>query len=149
MKTFSLSGACAALLVAATASAQTTSPFVLAKCDPQTITFSNVRLPQPVLADGKPLAAGTYDVRIAAERPKPAVGQSPTAACWVEFVKGGAIAGKEVASVIPAEEIGAVAKGPAPQPNAVSVDVLKGGEYLRVWMNGGGTHFIVNMPLAR
>jgi hypothetical protein len=27
--------------------------------------------------------------------------------------------------------------------------VLKEGEYLRVWMNGAGTHCIVNMPIAR
>ena len=149
MKTFSLSGVCAALLVAATASAQTTSPFVLAKCDPQAITFDNVRLPQAVLANGQPLAAGAYQVRITTERPTAAAGQSPSGECWVEFVSNGAVAGREVASVISAEEIGEVAKGPEPRPEAARVDVLKGGEYLRVWMNHAGTHYVVNMPVAR
>jgi hypothetical protein len=42
-----------------------------------------------------------------------------------------------------------VAKGPEPKPNAARVDLLKGGEYLRVWMNSAGTHYIVNLAVAR
>jgi hypothetical protein len=136
------------MLVAATASAQTT-PFAVSRCDPEAVTFSNIRLPQAVLANGKSLAAGTYQLRITTERPAPAAGQSATAECWVEFLKGGSVAGREMASVVSAEDIGAVAKGPQPKPNAVRVDLLKRGEYLRVWMNSAGTHYIVNMPVAR
>ena len=136
------------LFIAAAASAQTT-PFAVAKCDPETVTFNNIRLPQAVMADGKPLAAGTYQVRITTERPRPAVGQSATAECWVEFLKTGSVAGREVASVISTEDIGTVAKVPAPKPSASRVDLLKEGEYLRVWMNSGGTHYIVNLPVAR
>ena len=138
----------AALFIAAAASAQT-APFAVSKCDPATITFTNVRLPQAVLADGKGLAAGTYQMRVTTERPTPAVGQSPNAECWVEFVKTGVVAGREVASVVSTEDIGTVAKGPAPKPSTSRVDVLKEGEYLRIWMNSGGTHYIVNMPVAR
>jgi hypothetical protein len=101
------------------------------------------------LANGKPLAAGTYEVRITTEHPTAAVGQSPNAECWVEFVKSGVVVGREVASVVSSEDIGKVAKEPEPKPNATRVDVLKDGEYLRVWMNGVGTHYIVNMPIAR
>jgi hypothetical protein len=136
------------MLVAATASAQTT-PFAVSRCDPEAVTFTNIRLPQPVLANGKSLAAGTYQVRITTERPAPAAGQSATGECWVEFLKGGSVAGSEVASVVSGGDIGAVAKGPQPKANAARVDLLKGGEYLRVWMNGAGTHYIVNMPVAR
>jgi hypothetical protein len=148
MKPLVLGSAFVALSVAAAASAQTV-PFAVSKCDPEAVTFRDVRLPQPVLADGKSLAAGTYDVRITTERPAAAVGQSANAACWVEFVKAGGIAGRDVASVVSAEDIGTVAKGPAPKPSACRVDLLKGGEYLRVWMNSGGIHYIVNMPVAR
>jgi hypothetical protein len=133
------------MLVAATASAQTT-PFAVSRCDPEAVTFSNIRL---LLANGKSLAAGTYQLRITTERPAPAAGQSATAECWVEFLKGGSVAGREMASVVSAEDIGAVAKGPQPKPNAARVDLLKGGEYLRVWINKAGTHYIVNMPVAR
>jgi len=136
------------MLVAATASAQAT-PFAVSRCDPEAVTFSNIRLPQAVLANGKSLAAGTYQLRITTERPAPAAGQSATAECWVEFVKDGSVAGKEMASVVSAEDVGAVAKGPEPKPNSARVDLLKGGEYLRVWINSAGTHYIVNMPVAR
>jgi len=147
-----LSMACAMLLVATGAFAQTAPPFALAKCDPEAvapITFNNVQLTRDVLANGQRLAAGTYQVRITSERPTPAAGQSPMGECWVEFLKSGNLAGREVASVISAEDIASTVNGPAPKPNMTRVDVLKGGEYLRVWINQGGTHYIVNLPLVR
>jgi hypothetical protein len=149
MRALILPAACAAMLIATAASAQTSSPFVVAKCDPDAVMFSNVRLPQAVLADGQPLAAGTYQVRITTECPAPVIGESPSGECWVEFLKGGVVAGRELASVISAEEIGEVVKDPVLKPNAVRVDLLKGGEYLRVWMNSAGTHYIVNLSVRR
>ena len=138
----------AALIMGGQASAQT-APFAVSSCDPRIVTFSNIRLSQAVLANGKPLAAGTYDVRITTEHPPPAAGQSATSECWVEFVKTGVVAGREVASVVSTDDIGSVTKGPAPQPNAFRIDALKEGEYLRLWMNSAGMHYIVNMPVAR
>ena len=140
----------AVLFTATAATAQTPPPFVTAKCEAASVTtFDKIHVPQAVLANGKVLPAGTYQVRITSEHPAPAPGQSPTGECWVEFVKGNAVAGREVASVVAAEEIGAVAKAPAPKPNESRVDPLKGGEYLRVWLNSSGTNYIVNMPVAK
>lgn len=136
-----------ALLPTAAASRQTAPPG-LGACGGQTLTFSDVRLPQAVLADGKPLPAGVYDVRLTTEHPAPARGQSPTGECWVEFVKSGAVAGREVASVVAPGEIAAVAKGPAPKPGATKVDLLKEGEYLRVWINNAGTHYLINLTVS-
>jgi hypothetical protein len=149
MKWLSLAGAVLAVVTTAPASAQT-PPFVTAKCEATGApTFDNVRLPQAVRADGQMLAAGSYQVRITAERPAPAAGQSASAECWVEFVKGTTVAGREMASVVTADDISAVAKGPAPPANGSRVDSLKGGEYLRVWLNSAGTHYIVNLPIDR
>ena len=136
----------AALLIAAAASAQIPPPG-LGACGGQTVTFKAVRVPQSVLADGKPLAAGVYDVRITAERPKPATGQSPSGECWVEFVKDGVVAGREVASVVAPEDVAAVAKGGAPKPGAVRIDLLKGADYVRVWLNDAGTQYLVNLAV--
>jgi hypothetical protein len=136
-----------ATFAAATGSAQT-PPFAVAKCDAGAIALSNVRLPQAVLADGRPLPAGTYQVRSTTERPAPAVGQSATGECWVEFLKDGAAAGREIASVVSGEDIGVVAKGPAPKPNTARVDLLKGRDYVRVWLNSAGTHYIINLPVS-
>jgi hypothetical protein len=71
------------------------------------------------------------------------------AACWIEFLRSGVVAGREVATVISADEIDKVAKGPRPKPNASRVDVLKGGDYVRVWINRGNDNYLINMPPAR
>lgn len=148
MKALALGLAFVALMTAMRATAQT-SHFGSVRCDPEAPTFSNIRVPQAVLADARPLAAGTYQVRITTQHPEPAVGQSATASCWVEFLKDGAIVAREIASAISSEEIGTVAKGPSPGVNQSRVDVLKGGEYVRVWINSAGTNYLINLAVAR
>lgn len=108
--------------------------------------LGTVRLAKGVLADGKPLPAGTYQVRLTSDEPKPGVGQAAGAEKYVEFVKGGKVAGREVATVVSSEDIGKIAKGKKPRPGSASVEMLKGGDYYRVWINKGGTNYIINMP---
>ena len=110
--------------------------------------LGTVNLPRAVMADGKLLPAGTYQVRLTSDAPTPGVGQSPGSERWIEFVRNGPVAGREVATVIPAGDINAVAKGPSPSVNRARVDVLKGGEYIRLWMNRGTEHYIIHMPPA-
>ncbi len=110
--------------------------------------LGTVHIAKKVMADGKPLPAGTYQVRLTADEAKPATGQSPSAERYVEFVKGGKVAGREVATVVSAEDIGTIAKGRKPKPNSSVVEMLKGGDYWRVWINKGGTNYIINMPPA-
>ena len=112
-----------------------------------TATLGTVRLTQAVKADGQALPAGTYQVRLTATSVTPAVGQSPDAERWVEFVKGGTVAGREVASVVSAEDMRTMAKMPR-KTGAVRVEPLKGGDYLRVWLVHGGNHFLINLPTA-
>jgi hypothetical protein len=111
-------------------------------------SLGSVTLAKKVMADGKPLAAGTYQVRLTTDMPKPGVGQAPDAEKYVEFVRGGKVAGREVATVVSAEDIGKIAKGKKPGRNSSSVELLKGGDYYRVWINHGGTNYIINMPPA-
>ena len=108
--------------------------------------LGTVHLAQKVLADGKPLAAGTYQVRLTSDEPKPGLGQNPDAEKYVEFVRGGKVAGREVATVIGAEDIGKIAKGKKPAAGGSSVETLKGGDFVRVWINKGGTNYLINMP---
>ena len=148
IKTLIPGAAFAGMLIASVAAAQT-APFTVTKCDATAPVLGTILLPQSVLADGKPLAAGSYQVRLTPDHPTPAVGQSASAECWVEFVKDGTVAGREVATVLSGEETAAVAKGPGPKPDGSRVDVLKGGEYVRAWLNSAGVNYLVNMPLAR
>jgi hypothetical protein len=104
-----------------------------------------VRLSQAVMANGQPLAAGTYQVRLTTDTPAAVIGESPNGERWVEFTKGGVAAGREVATVISAGDIGSVAKGPRPAAGAPRVELLKGGEYVRVWIVRGANNYLVNL----
>jgi hypothetical protein len=109
-------------------------------------SLGSVTINRKVMADGKPLAAGTYQVRLTGENPKPAVGQSPDGETYVEFVKGGQVVAKEVATRITGADIGAIAKGRKPMTNGVRVETLKGNDYVRVWIARQGTHYLINLP---
>ncbi len=114
-----------------------------------TTPLATVRVTHAVLADGKPLAAGTYQVRLTSDEPPTVVGEAAHSEQWVEFVKGGTVAGREVATVISNANIHSVAKGPVPAPGTSRVEPLVGGEYLRVWIAKKGEHYLINLAMAR
>ena len=122
------------------------SSFVMAACGGETTTVAQVTLPHGVLANGERLPAGRYELRLTSQHPAPAPGVDPDASCWMQIVRDGAVAGREVASVIPAAEIGRIAKTAPPARNSARVDTLKDGDYLRIWINHDGTHYLLNLP---
>jgi hypothetical protein len=113
--------------------------------------LGSVRLTRSVMADGKPLKAGTYQVRLTSQDAAP-----PAAGIkmerWVEFLQGGKVAGREVVSIVPAAELKDLMPGPDNLPragaNSSRVEMLKGNEYVRVWINRGGVHYLIHMPPA-
>ena len=112
-------------------------------------SLGTVTLNRRVMADGQPLAPGTYQVRLSAETPKPGLGQSPDGERYVEFMRGGKVVGREVATIVTAADIGQVAdSGRRPPVGGSRVELLKGDDYVRVWINRGGTNYIINMPPA-
>lgn len=137
----------AAVLTAGVVSAQTTAQGQVPAGE---AALGSVRLPRSVMADGKALKAGTYTVRLTAEPATPAV-PGQTMERWVEFVQGGKVAGREVVSIIPASEVKDLQPGPdaAPRSRAGSkVEMLKGNEYLRVWINRAGVNYLIHLPPA-
>jgi hypothetical protein len=111
------------------------------------MALGSVRIPRAVTADGKPLAAGTYQVRLTAQEAKPeAVGTTEALERWVEFVRGGKVVGREVVSIVPASEAKVVAKDAPPRSGSSKVQMLRGNEYLRVWINRGGNLFLIHLP---
>lgn len=147
MKVRFLIAVLAGVLMAGVASAQTTPQGQVPAGE---ATLGSVRLPRGVMADGKALKAGTYQVRLTAQAAAPAVaGQSMER--WVEFVQGGKVAGREVVSIIPASEVKDLQPGPdapASTRSGSKVEMLKGNEYLRVWINRGGVGYLIHMPPA-
>ena len=113
--------------------------------------LGSVRLTRSVMADGKPLKAGTYQVRLTSEDASPAV-PGIKMERWVEFLQGGKVAGREVVSIVPASELKDLMPGPDNLPRAASgsarVEMLKGDDYVRVWINRGGVHYLIHMPPA-
>ena len=111
-------------------------------------SLGTVRLSRAVKANGETLAAGTYTVRLTTESPKPAVGQTQAEMRWVEFVQGGQVRGREVATVLTPAELQKVQESKAPASGSAKVEMLKGTEYLRVWINRGGTHYLVHLAVG-
>ena len=112
------------------------------------VVLGSVHLPKAVKADGKPLPAGTYQVRVTPQTASPdAKGQTPSLERWVEFVQGGQVKGREVVTIIPQSEIAKVQKDAPPRPNGSKIETLKGGDYMRLWINRGGNHYLVHFPV--
>jgi hypothetical protein len=112
-------------------------------------TLGTVRLPSAVAANGQPLPAGTYTVRLSSDTVAPAVGQSPQAEQWVEFVQGGQVKGRELASVVAPADVKEVAEAAPPASGAAKVQALRGADYLRVWLNRAGTHYLIHFNVAK
>ena len=114
---------------------------------PGAMVLGTVRLPKGVKVDGKDIAAGSYQVRLTADEAKPdARGSSEKLERWVEFVKGGSVVGREVVSIVPANEAKLVQKDTPPPSGGAKVETLKGGDYVRVWFNKGGNYYLVHLP---
>ena len=134
MKRLVLVGALAGALAATTAFAQMSNA-----------NLGTVHIAKKVMADGKPLPAGTYTVRATNDAPQPATGQDPNGEKYVEFMRGGKVVGREVATIVSGSDITKIAKGKPPKPGSSRAELLKGGDYYRVWINKGGTHYIINL----
>jgi len=115
---------------------------------PGDLALGSINLGKAVKADGKPLPAGTYQVRLTAEQAATAApGQTKASERWVEFVRGGKVVGREVVTIVPQAEIGLVQKDTPPAKNGAKVETLKGGDYVRVWINRGGNYYLIHLPV--
>ena len=112
-------------------------------------TLGTVRLPSDVVANGQPLPAGTYTARLSSDTVAPAVGLSPQAEQWVEFVQGGQVKGRELASVVAPADVKEVAEATPPAAGAAKVQALRGADYLRVWLNRAGTHYLIHFNVKK
>jgi hypothetical protein len=148
-------GVLVAGLAASDAFAQHTAPnqqpttAEAAKAPTGEVALGNVRIPRSVMADGKPLAAGTYQVRLTADPARPdAVGATEELSRWAEFVQGGTVRGREVVTIVPAGESKFVVQDAPPPSGGSKVQMLRGNEYMRVWINRGGNHYLIHFPVG-
>jgi hypothetical protein len=112
-------------------------------------TLGPVRIAKAVKADGQSLPAGTYQLRVTEREASPAApGQTPQYERWAEFLQGGQVKGREVVTIVPQSDISQVAEDRPPRPGAYRAEVLKGGDYYRLWFNKGGNHYLVHFNIA-
>jgi hypothetical protein len=98
-----------------------------------------VTITQSVMADGKPLAAGKYEIWITDEQP------GPGAQRVVEFAQNGKVVAREIAEVFTAGERPVGTSGSTAGARA-SVQTLKGGEFVRVVVNDGDARYLIHLP---
>jgi hypothetical protein len=112
------------------------------------LVLGTVHLAKAMTADGKPLPAGTYTVRLTSQESRPdAKGASESLERWVEFVQKGDVKGREVVTIVPQAEVKNVVKDAPPRAGgAPKVQTLRGNEYVRVWFNKGGNHYLIYFP---
>jgi hypothetical protein len=112
------------------------------------VNLGAIRIPRAVKGDGQPLPAGTYQVRVT-ETPAspPAAGQTPQYERWAEFTRGGKVVAREVVTVVPASDIKQVAEQTPPPAGGYRAEVLKGNDYLRLWINRGGNHYLIHFNI--
>ena len=153
MKQIWLVGAVASVLVVSNGAAQTaakTQAGTSAQVPAGETVLGTITIPRAVLADGKPLPAGRYTVRLTGEAATAVPGQQTDLNRWVEFVQGGQVRGREIASIVPGDEVKDTMPGPD-MPGRVGrtgsrVEMLKGGEFLRVWIARDGNNYLLHLP---
>jgi hypothetical protein len=143
-----LAGTAMAALLSVGAAAQTTPQ---GQVPPGETALGSVNIPRAVMANGQTLSAGSYQVRLTAEAAQPSV---PGIAMerWVEFLRGGKVVGREVVSIVPQGEVKDLLPGPEgsrPAANSARVEMLKGDDYLRVWINRRGVNYLLHLPPAK
>ena len=119
----------------------------IAAAQSASMTLGTVRITQPVLAHGQPLAPGTYAVRLTDESLPPNPGQSPDAVRVVEFVKDGQVIARDAAEVMTAEGSVVGTAGGAGSSKA-RVEMLKGGGFVRVSATRDGKRYLIYLPVA-
>ena len=108
--------------------------------------LGTVSIERPVLANGQPIAPGGYEVHLTNEWLDPLEPGEQEGMQWAEFRAEGRTAGREAALVIPMGAIDAISEW-HPAPGATRVDVLKSGEFVRVWANRAGTNYLIHLPV--
>jgi len=112
-------------------------------------SLGTVTLAKKVMADGQPLPPGTYTLRLSSETASAVVGQPAESERWVEFVQGGKVKGRELASVVSAADVKQIAKMAPPAAGTAKVQTLKGDDYVRIWVNRGGQNYLVHLTAEK
>lgn len=109
-------------------------------------THPTVQITQEVMAGGKPLAPGTYQIWITDDRPDVGAGAPSENQRVVQFVQNEKVVATEIAEVFTRGEPQAVGTSGGAGSSRARVEMLRGGEFLRVSINAPDARFLIHLP---
>ena len=110
--------------------------------------LATVRITHAVMAGGTPLPAGTYEVRLAGVGPPPLVGQSRDAQPgWSSSPSTSSSPRRP--EVLHDDDVTPLGASSMPVRRGTRVEMLKGGEFLRVSVKREGERYLVHLPVMR
>ena len=114
-------------------------------------SLGTVRITQPVMAGGTMLQPGTYEIRLTGEHMKPLPGQSEDAVQQVEFIANGTVAAKYAAEVMTGEDVPVGTSGVTSGGGTTRarVEMLTGGDFMRVSATRGGERYLIHLAVAK
>ena len=110
--------------------------------------LATVRITQSVTANGYPLPAGLYELRLTKEHLTPLPGQSSEAERWVEFVADGSVVARDVAVVLRDHDLPSEGASSVPARAGARVELLTGGEFARISVKRGGERYLIYLPVV-
>jgi hypothetical protein len=105
-------------------------------------SLGSFRITNSVQAGGTTLQPGTYEVRLTGEHVTPLPGQSEEATQRIEILSNGQVVARDAAEVMPVSS--ATPVGTSGSATVGRVEMLKGGEFLRVSFNKGSERFLIH-----
>jgi hypothetical protein len=124
---------------------------VTAEVDPSGngAVLTTVRISTPVLAGGAPLPAGTYEIRLTGQHPGPPTGQPQHTEELVEFIADGQIVARETAEIIYDADLPAEGASSQTVHSGTRVEMLKGGEFLRISVKRDRERYLIYLPVRK
>jgi hypothetical protein len=109
--------------------------------------LTTVRIPTAVKAGGTPLPAATYDLRLTGEHPASGGAQRESQE-WVEFISNGKVVARELAEILYDDDLPAVGASSQKARPGTRVEMLKGGDFLRVSVKRDNERYLIYLPVS-
>ena len=109
-------------------------------------TLTTVHIATTVTAGGTSLPAGTYELRLTGQSPVPVGDEQRTLREWVEFVANGKVVAREVAEILYDDDLPSVGASSQKVPSGTRVEMLKGGEFLRISVKRENVRYLIYLP---
>ena len=114
----------------------------------EAMLIGTVDLPRQANADGVPLDPGRYELHLTSPSTTPHVNDvSHSRDHWIEFRQEDGVKGREMVTIVSGTEIITFAESTPPSSGSARIEVLKENDYLRIWLNNDGIHYLIHLAI--